>query len=88
MKDFELEVKKSPGPVTLCVCGWVGGSVVADQRQDRIQKQGCSMQVSMQTWAISQALGTAEDVPKVDFIPIQPSNMAFIGALTAWMFEF
>lgn len=68
----------------MCVDELGGGGVwggVADQRQDRIQKQGCGMQVSMQTWAISQALGTAGNVPKVDFIPIQPSKMAFMGGM-------
>lgn len=65
---------------------WGGG--LADQRPDRIQKQGCGIQVSMQTWAISQALGTAGDVPRVNFAPTQPSKMAFIGEFLAWMFEF
>lgn len=67
--------------------GWGGGGV-ADQRRDRIQTQGCGIQVSMQTRAISQALGTAGDVPKVVFVPTQPSEMAFIGEFLAWMFEF
>lgn len=64
----------------------MGGGVTRGKSVCRIPKQGCGVQVSMQTGAIHQSLGAVGGVPKADLTPIP--NMAFVGAFSVWIFEF
>lgn len=61
-----------------------GGVLTRGRSVCRIPKQGCGVQVSMQTGAIHQSLGAVGDVLKADLTP----NMAFVGAFLVWIFEF
>lgn len=65
--------------------GW-GGLLTRGRSASRIPKQGCGVQVVMQTGAIHQSLGAVGEVPKADLTPVP--NMAVVGAFSVWIFEF
>lgn len=66
---FNWRLKKQQPCDSACACVDESGgvSLTRGKTEYRIRDAACR-------WAISQALGTARDVPKVDLMPIQPSS--------------